>query len=75
VLADAYVKHYTNEKGELLTNLHENIAFQEMYDFHGMEKKRGRLSRKQEQIWRQFDPSAKLFQKVLYHPQLIRDDE
>jgi hypothetical protein len=49
-IAKMYLKHMTNDKGEVLANVHENVAFQEVYDYHGTEKMRHRLDRKMDQV-------------------------
>ena len=47
-VAKLYLKHVTNKEGELLANVHENLAFQEVYDYRGTEKMRSRLDRKKD---------------------------
>ena len=34
-MAKLLIKHNTNENGEALANVHENEAFQEIYDYKG----------------------------------------
>ena len=65
----------TNDKGEVLANVHENVAFQEVYDFHGTEKMRHRLDRKKDQIANQYNSRSHLFQKVYYSRGLLLEDE
>ena len=74
-LAKIFVDHITNEKGEILARVWENPGFQEIYDYKGVELRRRRIKRKQEQIFNQFDASRQLFQKVYYNPELLADDE
>ena len=49
-IAKLMIDHSTNEKGEILANVHENSAFQNVYDYSGVEAKRWRLERKKEQV-------------------------
>ena len=46
-----------------------------MHDYKGVERKKKRLMRKQEQVWNQLDAQTQLFQKVYYNPKLTLDDE
>ena len=74
-LAKIMVDHVTNEKGEILARVWENPGFQEVYDYKGVLFERRRLKRKQEQVFNQLDATHKLFQKVYYHPELLKEDE
>ena len=75
LIATQFVAHSTNEKGELLANVFESEAFQSIFDPHGIETRKVRLPRKQEQIFNRYDTSAHLFQKLYYHPALLQEDE
>lgn len=74
-LTDMLVKHMTNENGEVLALVHEDRAFQEIYDFHGIEQLRNRLERKKEQVHNQYSARTHLFQKVYYNKGLLLADE
>lgn len=54
-IAELWAEHTTNEKGELLANVQESPAFQEVYDFKGADKKRWRLDRKKDWAYQQYD--------------------
>lgn len=47
-VAAAYVKHFYNEQGEQLAKVEDSQAFQEVYDYHGDQKRRHKLARKME---------------------------
>jgi hypothetical protein len=51
----------TNEKGEILANVHENAAFQDVYDYKGGEFDRHRLDRKKEQVSNNYNARTHLF--------------
>jgi len=74
-LAKLYIKHQTNSNGKLLANVHENAAFQEVYDVHGTERMRHRLERKMEQVSHNYNGRTHLFQKLYYIQGLLLDDE
>ena len=74
-IADLFLEHNLNDKGEVLANVHESPAFQEIYDFRGGEQRRWRLERKKEQVFNQYDATKQLFQKVYYAKGLTADDE
>ena len=50
-LAQIYVNHISNEKGEILARVWENAGFREIYDYKGILLDRRKLKRKQEQIF------------------------
>lgn len=74
-VAKAYVKHFYNEKGEQLARVEDSEAFQEVYDFHGDQKRRHKLGRKMEQVHNTYDARTQLFQKVYYAKGLTLEDE
>lgn len=74
-LSDLLARHMTNSKGEVLALVHEDRAFQEIYDFHGIEKLRNRLERKKEQVHNQYSARTHLFQKCYYAKDLLLEDE
>jgi len=74
-IADLFVEHQTNEKGEALAHIQANQAFQEIYDFRGADKRRWRLDRKKEWVQSQYDSASQLFQKVYYAKDLTHEDE
>lgn len=65
----------TNEKGELMANVHENPAFREVWDYHGTEKMRFRLERKKDAVFSRYSAKTQLFQKVYYAKGLLLADE
>lgn len=74
-VAKAYVKHFYNEQGEQLARVEDSEAFQEVYDFHGDQKRRHKLGRKMEQVHNTYDAREQLFQKVYYAKGLTLEDE
>jgi hypothetical protein len=56
-LARIAVDYITNDKGEILARVWENPGFREIYDYKGIELKRRRMARKQEQVFNQTDAS------------------
>lgn len=74
-VAQAYVKHFYNEQGEQLAKVEDSEAFQEVYDYHGDQKRRHKLARKMEQIHNTYDARTHLFQKVYYSKGLTLADE
>ena len=74
-MADKYVEHITNEKGEVLANVYETEAFKEVYDHNRVNERRLNLPRKQLQVFNDFKADTHLFQKLYYHPGLLREDE
>ena len=57
-VAKEYVNHFYNEKGEQLARVEETEAFQEVYDFHGDQKRRHKLSRKMEQVFNTYEADS-----------------
>jgi hypothetical protein len=60
-IAEITLAHSTNDKGEFLANVHENVAFQEIYDYHGTEKMKRRLHRKMEAVSAGYPAATHLF--------------
>jgi hypothetical protein len=60
-VAQAYVKHFYNDKGDQLARVEESEAFQEVFDFHGDQKRRHKLARKLQQVQHNYDASTQLF--------------
>jgi hypothetical protein len=60
-VAQAYVKHFYNEQGQQLARVEDSQGFQEVWDFHGDQKRRHKLARKMEQVHNTYDSSRQLF--------------
>jgi hypothetical protein len=55
--------------------VHENEAFQDIYDYKGGQFDKHRLDRKKEEVSNNYNPRTHLFQKIYYHRSLTLDDE
>lgn len=69
------MKHFYNEKGEQLARIEDSEAFQQVYDYHGDQKRRHKLSRKLDQVHANYSVRTHLFQKVYYTQGLTLADE